>query len=200
MFDTLFKATYVIALVIEIIIRLPYDRARRRTPVADDRVSRTEGVVLWLLLLGGFIFPMLYIFTPWLAFADYDLPDWAGWVGVALAVAALGVFWRAHVDLGRNWSPSLQLMEQHTLVTHGIYRFIRHPMYASQLILTVAQMLLLQNWIAGPGGLLLFLPLYFLRVPREEQMMLEKFGEQYRAYIRRTGRVLPSFTPSSYRD
>ena len=66
-----------------------------------------------------------------------------------------------------------------------------HPMYASQWLWSVAQPLLLQNWIAGWSGLLLFLPLYLSRVPREEQMMLVQFGEAYRAYMRRTGRVIP---------
>lgn len=64
-------------------------------------------------------------------------------------------------------------------------------MYASQWLWSVAQPLLLQNWIAGWVGPLLFLPLYVLRVPREERMMLEQFGEAYRAYVSRTGRVFP---------
>jgi protein-S-isoprenylcysteine O-methyltransferase Ste14 len=104
---------------------------------------------------------------------------------------AVWVFWRSHVDLGRNWSPSLQLREGHTLVTQGMYRSIRHPMYTSQCLWSIAQTLLLQNWVAGWAGLVLFLPLYLLRVPREEQMMLAQFGEAYRTYMERTGRVVP---------
>ncbi len=83
------------------------------------------------------------------------------------------------------------MLAGHTLVAEGVYRTIRHPMYASQMLLGVAQILLLQNWIAGPAGLLLFLPLYWVRVPREEQMMLDQFGADYRAYMARTGRILP---------
>lgn len=64
-------------------------------------------------------------------------------------------------------------------------------MYASQWLLDLAQILLLPNWIAGLCGLLFFLPLYFVRVPREEQMMLQQFDEQYRVYMERTGRVVP---------
>ncbi len=105
--------------------------------------------------------------------------------------AAVWLFWRSHADLGRNWSPSLQLREGHELVTGGVYRSIRHPMYASQWVWGVAQALLLRNWISGWSGLVLFAPLYLSRVPCEEQMMLEQFGEEYSAYMNRTGRIFP---------
>jgi len=64
-------------------------------------------------------------------------------------------------------------------------------MYASEWLWGIAQALLLQNWVAGWAGLALFAPLYVLRVPREERMMLDRFGEEYRAYMDRTGRVVP---------
>jgi protein-S-isoprenylcysteine O-methyltransferase Ste14 len=104
---------------------------------------------------------------------------------------AVWLFWRSHADLGRNWSPSLELREGHELVTEGVYRSVRHPMYASMWLWGVAQALLLQNWIAGWVSLVMFMPLYLLRVPREERMMLDEFGEEYRAYMDRTGRVIP---------
>ena len=104
---------------------------------------------------------------------------------------AVWLFWRSHADLGRNWSPSLQLREGHALVDRGVYRYSRHPMYASQWLWGAAQALLLPNWIAGWASLISFAPLYLSRVPREEQMMLERFGHEYRGYVRRTGRIFP---------
>lgn len=73
----------------------------------------------------------------------------------------------------------------------SVFCTIRHPMYASHLLWGIAQALLLHNWIAGLAGLITFLPLYFLRIPHEERMMPHHFGEQYRAYCARTGRILP---------
>jgi len=64
-------------------------------------------------------------------------------------------------------------------------------MYASIWLWGIAQALVLQNWIAGWASLVLFLPMYVLRVPREEQLMLEQFGEAYRMYMNQTGRVIP---------
>lgn len=189
--DTLFKLIYFAAIVVEMIIRAPIDRARRRNKIVADQVSRQERLLLILLVVGMGLLPLLYAVSPWLTFANYDLPDWAGWLGVAFLAGALLVFWKAHQDLGRNWSPSLQIREGHELITNGLYRYIRHPMYASQMLWIIAQPLLLQNWIAGVLGALAFLPIYFTRVSIEEQMMLQQFGEPYRAYLARTGRVLP---------
>jgi protein-S-isoprenylcysteine O-methyltransferase Ste14 len=93
--------------------------------------------------------------------------------------AAIGLFWRSHRDLGKNWSPSLEISAQQTLISHGVYRTIRHPMYASGWLSSLAQALLMQNWVAGPAGVV---ALYFVGVAREEQMMLDHFGDAYRSF------------------
>lgn len=190
---SIFTAVYFIALIIEIIIRVPLDRKRKQEKMSERRITRQEQILLGLLTLGGFIVPLIYAATNWLDFANYTLPAWAGWLGVLLTAGALFVFWRAHADLGLNWSPSLEIREKHELITGGIYGVIRHPMYASQWLLVIAQPLLLQNWIAGFLNLLVFIPFYLLRVKAEEQLMLEKFGNQYQAYMQRVDAVLPKF-------
>ena len=114
-----------------------------------------------------------------------------GWFGVFLLACALLIFARAHKDLKTYWSPTLQIFEGHNLVTNGIYGYIRHPMYTSQWLVAFAQILLLQNWLAGPIGLIVFIPFYILRVQAEEKMMLDTFGDQYRDYLKKTGAVLP---------
>jgi len=187
----IFIAVYFIALIIEIIIRVPLDRKRKQEKMSERRVTSQEQILLGLLSLGGLVAPLVYAATNWLDFANYTLPTWAGWLGVPLTTGALFVFWRAHADLGLNWSPSLEIREKHELITRGIYGIIRHPMYASQWLLVTAQPLLLQNWIAGFLNLLVFIPFYMLRVKAEEQMMLDSFGTQYQEYMKNTGGVLP---------
>jgi protein-S-isoprenylcysteine O-methyltransferase Ste14 len=190
-----FATIYFAGMVAEILLRLPYDRQRRQIAKTDQRVSSTEKAVLGGLLVGIFVLPLIYSLTSWLDRADYRLSPGAraraGWVGTGLLAAAIWLFWRAHRDLGSNWSPSLEIGEQHTLVTEGIYRHIRHPMYASQAVWSLAQLLLLPNWIAGWAGLVTFLPLYLSRIPNEEQMMLDHFGKAYQDYCARTGRLVP---------
>ena len=184
-------ALYFAALVIEIIIRAPLNKQRKQEKMSERRVTNQEIFILILLFLGGFVAPLVYALTNWLDFANYTLPAWAGWLGVLLLAAGVFIFWRAHADLGLNWSPSLEIREKHELITRGIYGVIRHPMYASQWLVAIAQPLLLQNWIAGFLNLLAFIPFYFLRVKAEEQLMLDSFGTQYQEYRKRTGGVFP---------
>ncbi len=186
-----FKIAYWAGLVIQIAVRAPYSKGWKSGPKTVQRVSQTEKVLLGLLTLGNFVIPLIYSVTRWLDFANYSLPAWMGWAGVFLLACALLVFWRGHADLKTNWSPTLEIRQDHTLVTGGIYRTIRHPMYASQWLWCLAQILLLQNWLAGPAGLIFFIPFYFLRVQAEERMMLDRFGDQYREYMQKTGGVLP---------
>jgi protein-S-isoprenylcysteine O-methyltransferase Ste14 len=187
----IFTILYFAAIVVEIIIRAPINKQRKQEKMSDRRVTTQERILLGLLFLGMFLIPFLYAVTRWLDFANYALPAWAGWLGVLLLAGAVFVFWRAHADLGLNWSPSLEIRTEHQLVTHGIYGVIRHPMYASQWLWVIAQPLLLQNWIAGFLDLLVFIPFYMLRVRAEEQMMIDAFGPQYQEYMQTTGGVLP---------
>ena len=191
MLDNIFIGFYLIAFIAEILIQLLYLRKIKQNRITDDRKKGLERLLLFLLLLGMKVIPLLYILTPLLGFADYHLPVLAGWIGVGIMITAVSVFWKSHADLGRNWSQTLQIKEEHILVTRGIYHLIRHPMYAAQWLWCIAQALLLQNWIAGFSRLVVFLPLYLLRVPREEEMMIDHFGEEYRLYITCTGRIIP---------
>lgn len=193
----IFTAIYFAAIVLEMIIRAPLNEKRKREKMSERRVTGQERMLLALLFLGMFFVPIAYAASSWLDFANYTLPAWAGWFGVLLLAGAVLVFWRAHADLGLNWSPSLEIREKHELITHGIYGVIRHPMYASQWLWVLAQPLLLQNWIAGFLHVLVFIPFYYLRVKAEEQLMMERFGDQYHAYAQRVGAVLPRFERSA---
>ena len=185
------KIIFLMGLVSSSIIRMPHQRVQQKNIIADDRKTTQEKTLLVAVFLGMFILPMLYILTPWLRFADYSLPFWANILGVLIFAIALWLFWCSHHDLGKNWSPTLQMREDHTLITDGIYRTIRHPMYTAIWLWAMAQGLLLTNWIVGLSGILTFGTLYFLRVGNEEKMMLEQFGDQYQAYMQQTKRLLP---------
>jgi protein-S-isoprenylcysteine O-methyltransferase Ste14 len=187
----IFTAIYFVGIVLEIAVRAPHNQKRKAEKMSERRITTQEKTLLGLLLVGMVILPVVYATTSWLDFASYARPSWVGWVGVAFLAGALFVFWRAHADLGANWSPSLEIREKHELITRGIYGVIRHPMYASQWLWVIAQALLLQNWLAGCIDLVVFVPFYFLRVRAEERMMLDSFGDQYRDYMSKVGGVIP---------
>ncbi len=191
MLDSLFQYSYLTGLIVGSFIRAWYLRKYKQDRKA---IFREEGLAYALLasLWGvAILIPIVHIFTRWLSFANYDLPAWAGWTGIVIFAVAMWLLWRSHADLGRNWRVTTELREKHTLVISGVFRHIRHPMYSAHWLWGIAQALLIHNWIAGLASLIIFLPMYLLRVRREEQMMLEKFGEEYRLYMRQTGRIIP---------
>lgn len=182
---------FVVGCLAYLWIRAVFAGHTKRNEKIERRVDASERILLFIVIVSGMVFPALYLSTPWLAFADYRLPPWAPWCGTVCLLAALWLFWRSHADLGQNWSVTLEIRKGHQLVTQGIYQRIRHPMYASIWLFNIAQGLLLENWLAGWSLFVAFGVLYFARVSREEQMMIDFFGEEYRAYMKRTGRLLP---------
>ena len=172
-------------------IRYPHARRARRVAKVRSPYRSREFVLMSISAAGLGIVPGLYVFTDALRFADYPIQIWQPVFGAALFAGALYLFRRTHKDLGRNWSVTLEVREQHVLVTEGIYKSVRHPMYSAFWLWAVAQAVLLPNWVAGFAGIVGFGTLFFLRVGREEAMMLATFGDIYRSYMQRTWRVLP---------
>lgn len=180
---------FLVGFIVYVGIRGVFERRTGGIEKTVNRMDARERILLPFVGLGSLLLPILYLFTPWLTFADYRLPILALWCGTAILGFALWLFWRSHADLGQNWSRTLELRHGHQLVQHGVYRLVRHPMYASILLWDLAQGLLLQNWLAGWSALVTFAVLYSVRAPREEHMMCEFFGQEYRDYMRRTGRL-----------
>ena len=111
--------------------------------------------------------------------------------GILFLTLGLWLFHRSHADLGTNWSITLDIREEHQLVTGGVYRLVRHPMYLALQLYSVGQALALPNWVAGPSYLVALGLLCALRLGPEERMMVEHFGRDYEAYQARTKRLIP---------
>lgn len=185
------QIAWVLGIVAWYVIRYPFERRAKRVRVVSDRRSHSDIFGLACALFGLAILPGLYVATGIPAGADYPAHLWAVAVGAAIFCKALWVFRRSHKELGRHWSITLEIRQQHELVSGGPYAFIRHPMYTSFLLMGLGQAFLLSNWIAGAAGLIGFAVLFFLRVDKEERMMLEIFGPRYRDYMERTKRIIP---------
>jgi len=186
------KIAFVFGFVVaNFVIRTPYIKAHKRLPIRSNRNTRLDTSLFLAVGVFGFLMPLLYVFTPLFSFADYSIPRWVGGTGVAMLALGNWVLWKSHKDLGGNWSPTLDIRQDHKLVTQGIYQRIRHPMYLSLWLLVTAQAMILPNYVAGFAGLLPFGILYFQRVAREERMMVEEFGGEYERYLAKTGRLFP---------
>ena len=185
------EGVWVLGIVAWCIIRYPFERRGKRVPVVSSQRSVSEKIALAAALAGLAIVPGFYVATGIPKAADYPAHLWAIVLGAAIFCLAMWVFRRTHKQLGRNWSITLEIRQKHELISSGPYALVRHPMYTSFMLMGLAQAFLLSNWVAGLAGLIGFAVLFFLRVDKEERMMMDVFGPEYRAYMDRTKRIIP---------
>ncbi|GLS37695.1 farnesyl cysteine carboxyl-methyltransferase [Mesorhizobium tianshanense] len=182
---------WVIGIVAWYVIRYPFERRARRVRIVAGGRSSSDTVGLASALLGLAILPGFYVVTGIPGAADHPASAWSVALGTTIFCSALWIFRLSHKELGRNWSITLEIRERHELVSAGPYALVRHPMYTSFLLMGLGQAFLLPNWVAGISGLIGFAVLFLLRVDKEERMMLENLGSQYRVYMERTKRIFP---------
>ena len=145
---------------------------------------RVFGLCLWLAIFAYLVDPR------WMAWSQVELPAWLRWSGLGLGIVAdLLAYW-VFSNLGTNVTPSVQTRTAHQLVTSGPYRWVRHPLYLMGLIAYTGFALLAANWFMALLSAAVFVVLV-LRLPQEEARLLDRFGDQYREYMQRTGRFLP---------
>ena len=185
------KLIWFLGCVAWYIIRYPHQRRARKTPISQRAQGSRDRVLLAISFTGLFIIPLFYVVTGEPRFADYRFQPVLAVIGTLLFAATMWLFYRVHRELGRSWSVTLEIRDQHALVTHGLYKHVRHPMYTAFWMWALAQLLLLPNWIAGLAGLVGFGILYVCRIGPEEQLMLDVFGDDYRAYMERTKKIIP---------
>src|SRR5688500_18682078 len=171
-------------------IRAPHGRRSRSVKIARSHKTPLETGLLVLVWVGFFV-PLLWLVSPVLSFAEHPLTLAPLIAGVMCFAAGLWLFYRSHADLGTNWSITLEVREQHRLITQGVYYPIRHPMYSALVLYSLGHALVIPNWVAGPANLVAFAILFTLRVHAEEQMMSDTFGDEYAAYAARTKRLVP---------
>jgi protein-S-isoprenylcysteine O-methyltransferase Ste14 len=159
------------------------------------KVTRSRKRLAEKLLLGfislNFLCTLIWLATPLLRFADYPSRPAAFISGAAFLLLGLWLLYRSHADLGTNWSVTLEVREGHQLITRGVYRHVRHPMYLALVLYGLGQALALPNWVAGPAYLVGTLCLVAFRIGPEERMMTEVFGASYEGYRARTRRLVP---------
>jgi protein-S-isoprenylcysteine O-methyltransferase Ste14 len=184
------KATILAATIAMVVIRAPHGHRSRSVKVLKSRKGTLEVLLLVIAWLSFFV-PLVWVAAPVFAFADYPLRSAPLLLGVACLAAGLWLFQRSHADLGRNWSITLEVRDKHQLVTHGVYRSLRHPMYSSLLLYSLGQALVVPNWIAGPSYGVAMALLIGFRLGPEERMMRDEFGKDYEDYRGRTRRLVP---------
>nr|MDO8098291.1 isoprenylcysteine carboxylmethyltransferase family protein [Candidatus Njordarchaeota archaeon] len=170
-------------------IRAYYGISSKR---AGGRISISEnklitGIMSIVGLFGAYLLFGYLIFPDTVVWSALPLPSWLRWVGVALGITTIPLFFSVHHTLGKYFSAALQVKKEHVLVTSGLYRWVRHPMYAVLLLLMMTFFLVSANWAIGVTFLGVSAVILSSRVGKEEAMMVKKFGNEYRTYQQRTG-------------
>jgi protein-S-isoprenylcysteine O-methyltransferase Ste14 len=190
--DTIFRIFTLLLLIMMLTISIVY---RHRAEQHGGRLSSDTGqrpVLALRLVLLLFALPLLaYLINPdWVAWLRVSLPAWIRWLGVAGGgVSVLLGYWVFH-SLGLNVSPTEATREGHQLVTHGPYRWVRHPLYTVGFLFWLFIGLITGLWWIAPG-LIAAAVFIVWRIPREEAHLIELFGDEYRQYMAGTGRHFP---------
>jgi protein-S-isoprenylcysteine O-methyltransferase Ste14 len=147
-------------------------------------VIRIFGLVLWLS-------PLVYLINPlWMVWSKIGLPEWVRWFGFGFGIIVVGLIYWLFASIQSGITPVSATRKNHKLVTHGIYRWVRHPLYTVGSSLYISFGLMSDSWFIMLMGVLAFIAMA-IRTPKEEANLIEKFGDEYREYMKRTGRFLP---------
>ena len=184
------KILYLALFLVFSIIRKYYTIKYRKAEIVKNKKKAIDIVLLSLNGIGMLI-PLVYVLSPVLDFANYNRPFWLTIIGVMVLIVANILLWFSHHDLRANWTPTLAIKKEHKLVDNGVYKFIRHPMYAAHIYWALGQMAILPNWIAGFSLIIFQVLLLISRIKDEENMMIEQFGDEYTDYMKRTGIIFP---------
>jgi protein-S-isoprenylcysteine O-methyltransferase Ste14 len=185
-----------IALVVVIVLTMAVTAYYRIRARSGERISHKEegylfatvlrlaGLALWISTFGYLTFPAYF------QWAAMPLPTWLRWTGVVTgALCSLLMYWTLS-SLGKNLTDTVVTRTEAKLVTHGPYRWVRHPFYVTAALLMASVTLLTANWLIGVSSVAI-LAFIAVRTPKEEQMLIKRFGQEYRDYMARSGRFIP---------
>ena len=190
----LFLAVYAAFAAIRLAYRIP---AARREGGEKHELPRAAALTLTVGILAYFACIILYLlYLPWILWFQLSFLSWIRWLAVPIAVLCVPALYWTHHTLGKQYSANLEIQSGHEIITDGPYSRVRHPMYTIFIVFSVAMALLTLNLL-----IIFFSVLLSISFPsvanQEELMLIDRFGDDYRAYMRRTGRFLPKLRHSS---
>ena len=192
--ETIFRILAALVLFTGVGISSYYRRKADRD--SGEKISRkADGTFFMnLIRIGGLILwlsPLVYLINPaWMAWSKLGLPEGVRWLGVVLGIlCTAGIYW-LFSSIGSGITPTSATRKEHKLVTSGPYRWVRHPLYTVGTSLFIALGLIADNWFIILLGVLAFIAMAS-RAPKVEANLIEKFGDEYREYMKRTGRYFP---------
>jgi protein-S-isoprenylcysteine O-methyltransferase Ste14 len=188
---------FALAILLAAVGTSGYYRWRARQASETIARSREGGLFLAIRALAALLLylPVIaYVAIPqWMTWASFVLPVWIRWLGFLVGLLTIPAAAWVLRSLGHNVSETVLTKREHQLVTTGPYRWVRHPLYTTGVTLFVALGLMEASWFVLFMTAVAALCIQTLVIPTEERRLMEKFGDQYRTYMARTGRILPRY-------
>ena len=201
-----FRLSFVILWILFGIVRGYYGRKtkthysiagmKEKLKTAENEWGPNFKIVTAIISVIGIAGLFLYLFSPpWWTWTIIPVGEWIQWLGIIIAVVPIFFIFWVHQHLDRQWSIALEIQEDHKLITTGPYKYVRHPMYLGIFIYTIGLMMISLDLLV-----ILFFAfsiwVNYRRIPSEEQMLIDEFGDEYLEYIKHSGRLLPLFSHS----
>lgn len=192
--DNVFRILAVLIFLAGVSVSVTF--RRRADRAGGEKISLSEegrAITIALRVSGGLVWlgVFAYMINPaWMSWSRVDLPEWLRWVGVSLGASGVALAYWVFSSLGNNVTPTVITRKDATLVKHGPYRWVRHPLYLMGLVSYLGFAMLAENWFIALMAVLTFAVIN-LRLPKEEARLVERFGDAYREYMGQTGKFLP---------
>lgn len=188
-----FRVAVVVVMVLTVAVTAYH---RLQAAASGEKISRKDEGYLFaaVLRLSGlcvFVATAAWVISPAsVQWASFPVPAWIRWLGIVTGLSCSILMYWTLSSLGKNLTDTVVTRAEATLVTNGPYRWVRHPFYVTTALLMMSVTILAANLLIGAGSLLV-LGLLAVRTPREEQMLIDRFGQTYRDYKSTTGRFFP---------
>ena len=195
--DQIFRWLFVAVVATAFAISGFFRYQARQSGETIARVSEGKlNLAFRIVFAAPFYLAMLaYMINPaWMDWSSIPAPLWLRWIGNTLAVGMLPLLWWVMVSIGKNISETFLTKQNHQLVTHGPYRWVRHPLYSVATVLFLSLGIAAANWFIITMALIAFIGIAVYVVPKEEVELVRKFGRVYEDYQSRTGRFAPRLT------
>ena len=175
------------------VLRIYYGRKARGNREGVEYKEGKANLALRAFFGFGYILTLIiYVFSPsFFEWAAITLPDWVRWIGALMTIISVLLLWWVQWALDVQFDGTLHTQAEHELVQHGPYKWVRHPMYTTFFLMGIGWSLLTANWFIGFPLSVAIVLVVFSRVKKEEAVLIELFGNEYRAYMQNTGRFLP---------
>ena len=197
-FDLVMRIIFLLSWIIFGGIRIYYghespwakqSRSERFESIREDGLA--GGIFLLVLFYSFFFVTFLYLIDfPLISWSYFPLLPEIRVLGVILGILSFPYIYWANKTLGNAFSATIQTQEASMLVTKGPYARIRHPIYSSHTLFNFGMVLVSANLLIL-AYLLVGMPFTYKRMFKEEENLIQNFGEEYEEYMKRTGRIFP---------